>query len=102
MPTSPMSAPDAPSGHRATGGPVWAGGSFIVGDGGEEEVFTPKSSGTITPASKVGGGNITIGPFTISGGGDPMETARAVAREVESAMNRLMRGAHTDSEAWDT
>jgi hypothetical protein len=41
---------------------VYPGGSYVVGDGGEPELFTPSTSGSITPAHKIGGNsyNITV------------------------------------------
>ena len=36
---------------RATGGPVNEGEPYIVGDGGEEELFVPKTAGDIIPKS---------------------------------------------------
>ncbi len=36
---------------RATGGPVEEGEPYIVGDGGEEELFVPKTAGDIVPKS---------------------------------------------------
>ncbi len=38
---------------RATGGPVEADEPYIVGDGGEEEIFVPKTDGEIVPKSKL-------------------------------------------------
>lgn len=38
---------------RATGGPVEANEPYIVGDGGEEELFVPKAAGDIIPKSKI-------------------------------------------------
>ena len=49
-------------GRRATGGPVSGGSSYLVGERGPE-IFTPMSSGNITPNSALGGGtniNITV------------------------------------------
>lgn len=43
------------AGGRAEGGPVDAGRTYWVGEKGEPELFTPGSSGMITPASKLGG-----------------------------------------------
>ncbi len=87
------------SGHRATGGNVWGGGSFLVGEN-EAEIFTPKSAGTITPVSQSGGGRkISIGPFHISGS-DPLETARQVARIVRDELKSDLRGLHADSGAY--
>ena len=54
------------SGRRALGGPVTGGSSYIVGERGPE-LFTPSSSGNITPNSAMGGNNITINV----NGGDP-------------------------------
>jgi len=45
---------------RASGGPVMAGGSYVVGERGPE-LFTPGTSGNITPNNAIGGGgNITV------------------------------------------
>lgn len=44
---------------RAMGGPVMAGGSYIVGERGPE-LFTPSGSGNITPNGGFGGNNITV------------------------------------------
>lgn len=47
-------------GARALGGPVAPGGSYLVGERGPE-LFTPSSSGNITPNNAMGGGaNITV------------------------------------------
>jgi len=49
MPSNP-----AFRGHRANGGPVSAGGSFLVGEKGPE-MFVPSRSGTIIPNNAMGG-----------------------------------------------
>lgn len=111
------------SGHRATGGPVWPGGSFIVGDGGEPEIFTPHTAGRITPISALeraldrmisgvgmssGRGDAqtaagAIAPvsitnnFTISGGDDPRAIARQVRDAIEDELRGLFRGALSDA-----
>lgn len=46
-------------GERAMGGSVSAGKSFLVGERGPE-LFSPSSSGVITPNNKLGGGNVYI------------------------------------------
>lgn len=46
-------------GPRALGGPVAMGNSYLVGERGPE-LFTPTSSGNITPNSAMGGANITV------------------------------------------
>jgi len=89
------------SGHRATGGNVWPGGSFLVGDGGEEEIFRPKTAGTITPVSKAGGGGgIHFGDIIIQGASNQQETARVVLQELDSKLAGLLRGSHADSGAY--
>ena len=44
----------------AEGGPVSAGSPYVVGDGGEPELFVPKSSGIVVPFSKMRGGGTTV------------------------------------------
>jgi hypothetical protein len=43
------------AGARETGGSVWDGGAFLVGERGPE-IFRPPSHGTIIPNNKIGGG----------------------------------------------
>ena len=45
---------------RAEGGPVNSGQTYWVGEKGVPELFTPGSSGMITPADKMGGLSLTI------------------------------------------
>ena len=45
------------SGALANGGPVSAGGSYLVGERGPE-LFTPRTSGTITANEKLGGSTV--------------------------------------------
>ena len=61
--------------QRANGGPVMpSGGPYIVGERGPE-LFTPSSSGNITPNHAMGGGNtITVNVQ----GADPNEVVRAL------------------------
>jgi hypothetical protein len=61
---------------RASGGPVMAGNSYIVGEKGPE-LFTPSSSGNITP-NGVGGNTITVNV----NGGDPNQVVAALQRWV--------------------
>lgn len=70
------------AGKRASGGPVGAGGTYLVGERGPE-LFTPGRSGTIIPHSELqrrravrdGGAPVT---FNIYGATDPKEVARQV------------------------
>lgn len=62
------------SGRRAMGGPVMGGGTYLVGEKGPE-LFTPGTSGNITPNHAMGGGNtITVNV----NGGDPNSIVRAL------------------------
>ena len=65
---------------RASGGPVMAGGSYIVGERGPE-LFTPSGSGNITPNSAMGGANITVNV----NGGDPNSIVRALQQYVRQS-----------------
>jgi hypothetical protein len=47
------------SGTRASGGPVMGGGTYLVGERGPE-LFTPSSSGNITPNGGMGGNTINV------------------------------------------
>ena len=60
------------SGFRANGGPVSAGGSYVVGEKGPE-LFTPSTGGMITPNDAMGGNTVNI---NISGNVDD----RAIAQ----------------------
>jgi len=53
-------------GGRADGGPVKAGGSYMVGERGPE-LFTPKSSGMITPNHALGGSTNVVVNVDASG-----------------------------------
>jgi hypothetical protein len=46
-------------GHMAKGGSVFGGSSYLVGERGME-IFTPRTSGTITPNDKIGGTNVVV------------------------------------------
>ena len=63
------------SGTRANGGPVMGGGTYLVGERGPE-LFTPTSSGNITPNGAVGGNTITVNV----NGGDPDAVVRAIQK----------------------
>ena len=53
------SAGAAIAGHKAAGGPVSGGSTYLVGERGPE-LFTPSGSGSITPNNALGGGNQPI------------------------------------------
>ena len=63
---------------RANGGPVMSGTTYLVGERGPE-LFTPSSSGNITPNGGFGGGStITVNV----NGGDPNQVVAAIQRYV--------------------
>jgi hypothetical protein len=65
------------AGKRANGGPVAGGSTYLVGERGPE-LFTPGSSGSITPNNALGGGGNTI---TVNvNGGDPDAVVRAIQK----------------------
>ena len=72
-------------GARADGGPVGAGGAYLVGERGPE-VFRPYTAGEITPGG--GGGSGAVVNVTIQGGGaasilrSEAQIAAALARAV--------------------
>jgi hypothetical protein len=72
-------------GARAMGGAVNAGMSYIVGEGGEAEVFTPGVGGTVTPMSRAagGGGGVRIGTVNLGAGASPQSVA-ALARWLQA------------------
>ena len=66
---------------RANGGPVMSGTTYLVGERGPE-LFTPSSSGNITPNSGFGGGStITVNV----NGGDPNSIVRALQQYVRQS-----------------
>jgi len=68
------------AGRRANGGPVANGSTYLVGERGPE-LFTPSSSGNITPNNAMGGGNtVTINV----NGGDPMQVVKALQTYVRT------------------
>ena len=66
-------------GARASGGSVMGGGSYLVGERGPE-IFTPSSSGMITPNSGIGGNTITINVQ----GADPQAVVTALQKYVRN------------------
>jgi hypothetical protein len=67
-------------GARASGGPVAGGSSYLVGERGPE-LFTPGTSGNITPNNALGGGGITVNV----NGGDPNSIVRALQQYVRQS-----------------
>ncbi len=117
---SKSDAIEGQSGHRAGGGPVWSGGNYLVGDGGEPEVFSPRKSGDITPLSQIqqsiesgfarfasAAGSlsgtpqqvvleVTEGAIVINGATDPVTTAQLMMQMLSDQVDRLLRASNAD------
>ena len=77
-------------GGKAAGGPVMGGTSYLVGEQGAE-IFTPSSSGFITPNNRLGGG--TVINLNVSGAIDPEGTARSIINVLNNSFYRGTNGA---------
>jgi hypothetical protein len=78
------------SGARADGGPVMAGGSYLVGERGPE-VFRPSASGSIDQTSSSGGMTVNIAVAAAEGGllRSEAQLAQALARAVALGSRKL-------------
>ena len=74
-------APDSDRGGKAFGGPVFAGHTYPVGERGPE-VFTPHTSGSIVPSSRIGGGGNVYLTVNVS---NPLGTPEQIGRVVQEA-----------------
>jgi hypothetical protein len=77
-------------GGRAAGGSVMAGTSYLVGEKGAE-IFTPSSSGFITPNNKLGSN--TVINLNVTGAIDPEGTARSIINVLNNSYYRGTNGA---------
>jgi hypothetical protein len=78
-------------GGRASGGPVTAGTTYLVGEKGPE-LFTPNTSGAIIPNGAMGGNGTTIN-LTVNGAIDPEGTARTIIDVLNRSTARGTLGA---------
>ena len=82
--------------NRATGGPVAGGKSYIVGERGPE-LFTPNSSGMITPNNQLGGStnvvvNVDANSSSVQGDeGRSAELGRVISAAVQSEIVNQQR-----------
>jgi phage-related minor tail protein len=76
------------SGARADGGPVAAGGAYLVGERGPE-LFRPASAGAVEPLGAGGGMNVTINVQ----GGDASGLARSDAQLAQALARAVSLGA---------
>lgn len=81
--------PGIPS-FLAEGGRVRSGNPYVVGDGGEPELFVPDTSGTVIPFSRMGGGVSVVNNFTIAGTVD-RRTQAQIAASAAMGANRALR-----------
>jgi hypothetical protein len=85
IPAPSMPAIPAPAGARAAGGPVSAGGAYLVGEQGPE-MFVPRNSGTIVPNGVgVGAGPVINGDIVLT---LDRQTIARVTREELLALGR--------------
>lgn len=76
-------------GGRASGGPVNAGTTYLVGEKGPE-LFTPGISGNIIPNNKISGGsgNGSVFNITVNGALDPEGVARTIVNVLNNSSYR--------------
>lgn len=88
-------------GARASGGPVTAGRSYLVGEEGPE-IITPDKGGYVHPNGAIPGGAGAGGPsqititnhVTISGVADAKAAAAEAIRQIEQRTQQMLRGAY--------
>ena len=86
MPSNP-----AFRGAMARGGNVRAGGSYLVGERGAE-LFTPRTSGMITPNKKIGGDNTTnIVNVTVDATGSAVSGNEAGAEQLGAVIAQAVQ-----------
>lgn len=78
-------------GGKASGGPVTAGTTYLVGEKGPE-LFTPNTSGAIVPNGAMSGSGTTIN-LTVNGAIDPEGTARTIIDVLNRSTARGTLGA---------
>jgi hypothetical protein len=90
--------------RRARGGPVHAGQSYVVGEGGWE-IFKPRQSGEIVNQKQLaaqggkthGDSNVTFhATFHVNGATDPQQVAQQVERHIREKVRSVFRGSHSD------
>ena len=81
--------------EKAKGGPVEEGEPYIVGDGGEEEIFVPKTAGEIIPKSMLapkGLGSRSNNLQTASGGLNLNEISKDISTTVSGGGSSTVKG----------
>lgn len=78
------------TGKRAAGGPVTAGGSYLVGERGPE-VFVPQGSGTIVPNNRVDAGGLSLSYTIDARGADEARILRVMPAILQEAERRTIQ-----------
>ena len=78
-------------GLLANGGRAAGGKSFIVGEKGPE-LFVPKSSGTVVPNNKLGGGGSTSVVVNVDASGSDVQGDEAEAKELGTLISVAVQG----------
>ena len=78
-------------GLLANGGKAAGGKSFIVGEKGPE-LFVPKSSGTVVPNDKLGGGGNTSVVVNVDASGTDVQGDEAEAKELGTLISIAIQG----------
>lgn len=76
-------------GKRAMGGPVGAGKSYLVGERGPE-IFTPSSSGKITPNNSIGGDTNMV-TVNVDASGTSVQGSTADAQQLGQAIGQAVQ-----------
>jgi hypothetical protein len=93
-PVSMSSTPDSIP-MLAGGGHMDAGSTAWVGDGGEPELWTPDTSGTVTPKSKIGGEQKVVQNFTMNVHGvTDADSFKKSQAQISADAMALMAAAH--------
>lgn len=79
---------DDRTGRRAAGGPVMAGGTYLVGERGPELLSMGTGSGNITPNDQLGGATYNIGPVYASGRAEGAQAGKAIVEEIRQYEKR--------------
>ena len=78
-------------GFKANGGPVAGGKSYVVGEKGPE-LFVPRSSGTVVPNNKLGGGGSTSVTVNVDASGSDVQGDDAGGQELGTLIAVAVQG----------
>jgi len=78
-------------GKLAEGGRAAGGKSFLVGEKGPE-LFVPRSTGTVIPNNKLGGGNTNNVVVNVDASGSDVQGDEAAAKEIGTLISVAVQG----------